>query len=510
LTVLGADFIFLTMKQILLTILLSHVLPLSGQDKHDFIWLLGANPNKPEENFGGTKIDFNKNPTEISYFDIPIDFFSIAMISDTKGVLQFYTNSCEIVNREHIIMSNGDSINPGVYHDAFCGDNANIGYPLAQGVLALPIPNSNERYILFHYRREDTGEQKNLLYSLVNMNTPDSLGEVESKNQMLLTDFLADMLTAVRHGNGRDWWILAPKTESQEGYLFLLTPTGIEGPFTKNMGQFWDYRGYNGHSVFSPNGLKYVRANPWNGVRVADFDRCTGVFSNEKVLPLDNDVEICGVAISPNSQYLYVSTGFKLFQYNLNAGNINASKKLVGEYDGFMSPLKTTFFQPMLAPDNKIYMTTTNDNNVLHVIHNPNENGLSCNFEQHGIILPTMHFNLAPNFPHFRLYDLPGSPCDTLGINGPVAVQEPGIGQVLSMSLTPNPASESLTIGLPAAETGRVSIADMTGKIWLSVTKAGGRPVFEVNIGHLPVGVYTVSFQSEAGYFVTKKLVVQR
>jgi hypothetical protein len=73
----------------------------------------------------------------------------------------------------------------------------------------------------------------------------------------------------------------------------------------------------------------------------------------------------------------------------------------------------------------------------------------------------------------------------------------------------PNPASESLTVHFDSERTGNISIADLTGKVWLTGSKAAGQRAFEMNIRHLPAGVYVVSFQSEAGYQVTKKLVVQ-
>ena len=366
--------------------------------------------------------------------------------------------------------------------------------------------------MLFHYRKEDTGEKKNLLYSIINMNTPDSLGIVESKNQPLLTDYLGDMLTAVRHGNGRDWWIVAPKTDSQDGYLFLLTPNGIEGPVTRQLGPYWGPNGANGQAVFSPDGTKYARMNKINGLHLADFDRCSGTFSNAIKIDFPNDtITSAGAAFSPNSRFLYVSASSKVYQFDTWAGNIASTKKTVAVYDGFQSPFSTRFFQQMLAPDGKIYITTTSDNNVLHVVHTPDLAGIACNFEQHGIILPTMHFAMTPNFPHFRLYDLAGSPCDTLGIDGPaVAVGEPGGGDAITMTLMPNPASGSVTIRIASRESGEITLSDLTGKIRLMQDKTAGIGQAVFYTEHLPNGLYIVSFTSESGRLTSRKLVIER
>ena len=40
-------------------------------------------------------------------------------------------------------------------------------------------------------------------------------------------------LTAVKHGNGRDWWLFAHKDFSSLMFKFLITPNGIQGPFVQ-------------------------------------------------------------------------------------------------------------------------------------------------------------------------------------------------------------------------------------------------------------------------------------
>jgi hypothetical protein len=88
-----------------------------------------------------------------------------------------------------------------------------------------------------------------------------------------------------------------------------------------------------------------------------------------------------------------------------------------------------------------------------------------------------------------------------------VSTLEPS--KIDNLHLWPNPASESLSIYFEEEKTGSISIADMTGKVWLTGFKAAGQRTFEASIRHLPAGVYIVSFQSEAGYYATRKLVVQ-
>lgn len=481
-----------------------------AQEKYDYIWLFGYHPEPgfPNPIIGGSKLDFNHTPPDTSSFVIPIDFLAIAMISDTAGRLQFYSNACEIINRNHEIMANGGGINPGVYHDVYCSG----GYPLDQGVLILPFPNHSKQYILFHIRKQDTGEKRELLYTIVDMDTPDSLGKVLIKNQLLFTGYLDDMMTAVRHGNGRDWWIILPKDASNEFYFFRLTPEGVLGPKIEQSGQAWNYKEWSGQAVFSPDGAKYVRTNPYNGLHIANFDRCIGEFNNPVIINFINDtISSSGAAFSQNSRYLYVSASSKVYQFDTWAGNIAATKKTVAIYDGFQSPFSTRFFQQMLAPDGKIYITSPSSNNILHVIHNPDIGGLGCNLEQHGLILPTLHAFMTPNFPHFRLYDLAGSPCDTLGIDGPaVATGEPGDAGTITMTLMPNPASGSVAVYLDSRESGEVALTGITGDVRYVQYKTAGSEQVIFHTEPFPAGLYIVSFRAESGRQISRKLVIRR
>jgi hypothetical protein len=329
------------------------------------------------------------------------------------------------------------------------------------------------------------------------MDTPDDLGIVISKDVFLVKGYLSDMLTAVRHGNGRDWWIVQPLDSSDKYLVFLLSPTGTSGPDTIHSGQLWDYRGYNGQAVFSPDGSKYVRANPYNGVHILGFDRCAGAFSAAKKIEVPDEEGVWGVAISPNSRYLYMTTLGALWQADLWAPNTASSLIKIAEYDGYVSPFPTRIFQPMLAADGKIYITTSNGTNVLHVIHQPDQPGAACQFEQHGVLMPTYHAFNAPNFPHFRLYDLPGSVCDTLGINGPSVGVVDNTQPSASLQAMPNPADASV----------RISAAQSLRGEWLLYSAAGlpkRRGDWEgasllLDTSELPAGVWYLTLRDEAG-----------
>lgn len=129
-------------------------------------------------------------------------------------------------------------------------------------------------------------------------------------------------------------------------------------------------------------------------------------------------------------------------QYDLHSPDIESSIQLISEYDGFATSdgFKTRFNAMALAPDNKIYMCCTNGAHYLHVIHALDMPGVSCDFRQHDVDLPTNLHNLLPNFPNFRLYDWAGSPCDTIGVS---SIDGTGTGTIRGIQILPNPATES-------------------------------------------------------------------
>jgi len=108
--------------------------------------------------------------------------------------------------------------------------------------------------------------------------------------------------------------------------------------------------------------------------------------------------------------------------------DIFASEILVAEYDGYdidllgNSNFSSDFGMMLRGPDDKIYNVAGGQGLGIHVIHNPNEKGIACNFEHRGIILPTYVYHTVPNHNTLRLGPIDGSSCDTLGIdNNPFA-----------------------------------------------------------------------------------------
>ncbi len=392
-----------------------------AQTKNDFNWVLGYPPNNINNYFGGVIIDFNQNLTAPEYFETKCYALTPAVLSSDSGRLLAYSNGCSLFNSTHDIMQGGDTIAYGLIWESYCQD---LGYPGTQNHLLLPLPGDTSKAVLFYMKSNDDITTFYLLYGIMQFDADHPLGYLVDKDIFLVETGTSDLITATKHANGRDWWVLLPEDNTNRFFTFLLDPNGVTKVDSQSIGVAWDKRDHSSQAIFTSNGKKYIRFNPWKGLDIFDFDRCTGKLSNPiESGPLSDPIKAAGgVAASMDFRYLYVSNTSVLYQYDLRSENILGSQEVIDVFDGFLDPFQTNFYQMALAPDGKIYMFSTNGVKSLSVINNPEQPGLLCNFKQHSFKLPAHVLFGSINLPYFRLGPDDGSSCDTLGLNNlPIA-----------------------------------------------------------------------------------------
>jgi hypothetical protein len=305
-----------------------------------------------------------------------------------------------------------------------------------------------------------------LYLTTIDMSLNGGLGTVVTKNEVLINDVLnIGHITTVRHANGRDWWVFCHKANSNTFYRMLVTPDGVSAPDTQNIGIVRPPD--HGQVCFSPDGSKFAYYWGIEDLDIFDFDRCSGVFSNPVHIDISDYDQMGGVAFSPNSQFLYVSSVLDVYQYDVTATDIAASMVHIAEWDSFYSPappFATVFDIAQLAPDGKIYIATGNTTDKLHVINNPDLPGLACDLVQHGVTLPTYFANSLPNHPNYHLGPIDGSICDSLGIN---VVLPEGV-PTMTVRAYPNPSTGAFTLNYPAQATvGELEVRDLSGRLVL-------------------------------------------
>ncbi len=382
-------------------------------------WLTGANCGTGRAECGNSKTDFYSGFPDTLHSSISMSFLDCnANISDSSGNLLFYTNGVWIANANNDTMVNGDSLNPGFY--TYLEPN---GLRVKQGNLILPLPGDTSIYYLFHetlFNDQSVGDLRvpEIFYSVIDMRLDSGLGAVVQKNVTLLSDTLTiGAITSCKHANGRDWWIVFHKSKGRRYYKYLLTPSGLQGPFMQDIGYSIAPDDWIWQSCFSPDGSKFASVMARDTMDVMDFDRCTGMFSNATSLCINDSAAGRGVAFSPSSQVMYVSSMNYVYQYHFYSASVESSKQLIILFDGYAdinAPYYTGFYLSQLANDNKIYMNTGNGSKWFTVVNDPDSIGYKCNILQHSFRLPTYNGFTIPNFPNYFLGAEAGSVCDSL------------------------------------------------------------------------------------------------
>ncbi len=389
--------------------------------KHDNIWMLGyggGGQSGLNDSFGISilRFDYQNHFSIENNQTCDMNFWGgNSSMCDSVGNLLFFSNAEKIYNANYALMANGNNLN-----------GTNQRQP--QGVISLPFPQHPNLFMVLiseiKYFSAAVGYAGYKTYkNVVEMGETAGQTNVLEKKIEIINDTLEyGQLVATKHANGLDWWILVPAAYTNQYYTMLLDSSGISIVDTQACGAV--FRDGLGQAVFSPNGMKYARVvgittTTPNHLYIYDFDRCTGKLSNPLHLEYENWGFGNGCAISPNSRFLYALNANYVFQYDLKAIDIAASKTLVAEWDGYVHEVSfaTTFAAAQLAPDGKIYIATAFSAPFLHVIEYPDRKGLACQVHQRAVHLPNYNNYSVPNHPNYRLGPIDGSACDTLGFN---------------------------------------------------------------------------------------------
>lgn len=481
---------------------------LSAQS-HDAVWLGGSSAVPAAPGGGHYQIRFTDSTVLTSPLTLELPFNATMMsLCDEQGHLLFYSNGCEIVNVQGQVLINGKGINEGTLRNFVCPE---LGYITPQSMLAFPWPDHPDEYGLLHMSIEtaEPGQWRyhKLFFSRINLLD----NAVTAKNQLLATGNL-DPVAATRHGNGRDWWILMPEHQSNRFRRFLLEPNQLgEQPPLIAGGVPACHQ--SGELVFSPTGSQVAR---WTScaIYLYDFDRCSGSISQRLELPAPAKLlPGGGLAFSPDGRFLYGTSFTTLFRADLSDDDPKLDT-IVYAYDPNAldeRSLSGASFQYMeLAPDHRIYISAPGSAAHYHVIHFPNavlrEN---IGFQVAGLPLPGKSIRSMPSYPNYRLFDWPGSPCDTLGINTPTAVQpERDLPERDAIRIWPNPAQE--WVHFERTDFGNypvsVSISDVAGGLIYSGNWPAFQKQFQVRISG--PGIYFATITHGARSLQTLKFVI--
>jgi hypothetical protein len=471
--------------------------------KQDRIWIFGDH--------GG--LDFNDTSNVVSFYsglEGTQVKYSCGSIADQNGNLLFYaapsalmTRSTLVFNRKDSLMVNGENIE---------------GHPAqSQGLLILPFPADSYKYYIF--TKEQHSSKVIMYYSVVDMTEDSSFGAVMSKNNMFYTDSLTQRTTAVKHANGRDWWLIVQRWDQDEYLKYLVTPSGFQGPFKQSTSNPIPKEEFYGTSYFSRSGSKLVSVGLYGNINLMNFDRCTGDISNymrigESVFSPENG--FLGCAFSENENVLYVantypSPGKYIYQYDLTASDIKASKQLINMYPDTGLLQYVQYGHMLLGSDHRIYISKgngsgPNSNTVytqnMDVILNPDVVGPGCNYRSNYLYLNGGRTTYGlPNMINYNLGPVVGSICDSLstGISENTKKNNP-------FTISPNPVSDWINIfqkeDFTNGRSYHAAIFTCQGQLVYEKEMSNGD--YSIPVSSLTVGVYFLQLKTNSGTFTER------
>ncbi len=353
---------------LLFTALLSLTWPAHSQ-KEGAIWYFGYNAG----------LDFTRHyPKPITDGQIHTRE-GVATISSPEGDLLFYTDGTTVWNKNHQVMDNGTGLAGNITS--------------TQSSIIVPTPNKQFEYYIFTVDVvDDNGVPgKGLNYSLVNMIENNRLGRVFPKNQNLLPSCV-EKITAVRHDNGIDYWIIAHGWNNNIFHVYKLTTSGVSpasgeyaqqalGSVHQNTDPQDDFnRGAVGYMKASPKGdYLAVAIESLATFELFSFDDQTGRIGFIANLPAGTEEDpnmaeyaAYGVEFSPVGNYLFGSTrrGGMLYRWDLAKPDQTAMRRSIKVINPDMKDITCGAIQ--LAFNGKIYVCFAGQQ-YLGVINSPTQ-----------------------------------------------------------------------------------------------------------------------------------------
>jgi len=375
-------------------------------------------------------LDFNTPEPKILLDGALDNWEGVASYSDELGNLLFYTDGMSIWNKKHEIMENGDNL---------LGHNSST-----ESAIIVPFPKDKTKYYVFVV--DEYGGQNGLSYSIVDISANDGLGKVTSDKNIIIETPVCEKVTAIRHKNNSDIWLLTKSAASDEIIEWLITENGLDVNSCKtfhvsaidhgeipekvrnSQGEIVDNQlkklSTGGYMRVSPNGKKIACANigyykfnetdedMFSLLELFDFDPSTGEVSPDLRI-YDYCLNLYGVEFANDASKLYYTTqdviqnddGVLLYTANMiyqvdltleSKEEIAKSAIPIGQYHA-----KQIYELPgalQLSTNGKIYVAQ-DGSEYLGVINNPRAKGTDCDFVSEGQYLGgRTSRNGLPNF----------------------------------------------------------------------------------------------------------------
>lgn len=430
--------------------------------------------------------------------DGPINGYEgCATVSDpSTGEYLFCTNSAHVWDRNGQVMTTSPLVTNG--------------NTITQ-VTIVQKPGADHIYYVF---TSEVQASSGLGYRFhaVDMTLNDGAGGIAFRDSVLYPTPVTEKLTAIRHANGMDLWILGHEYGSNAYLAFLVTSAGVTTtPVVSSIGKVHSDPGSSAYDAVgelkaSANGSKVVAVTLYNpDIELFSFNNATGALSDLVTLPengaydgLGNGSGLYGASFSASGNMLYVGQWFsasannaRLLQYDLSS---NDPSEIIASRSEF--PTAGNPYSLKLAPDERIYVAHAAMSTHLGVVQFPDSAGQACQYADDGLYLQGGHSGWGLN----NMMEQVG----TCGMHTSLA-GSPDHSPVVSF--LPNPCAEQVSVTLNTAENARFELIDLSGRT-LSTTPFQNR--LSLDVSTLAPGVYLYRISLADGRTVQGKIQKDR
>jgi hypothetical protein len=391
-----------------------------------------------------------------------------AMLSDTMGNLLLYSSGTGLQGQVAGIRSGSQALISNQPSPSTLAGSMSQ----AQRVLFIPKPGSDDRAFMFMWAPDNGQGLGESDFGWVEIHLVTGAEYVVDPDFIWLGSEATAKRAAVAHYDGQRYWLLTHTVADAEFRAFLISNDGVtDPPVISQVGSpppaDWIY----GKMIPNSDGDMFVAiSEPLNydwadssaaQVELLSFNLAVG---NVELLYSFPDLRRAkGAEFSPNGRYLYLAEWHtpvgaqlpgnrRLYQYDLMAGDIGASRTLLDEYTT-NSPDLSTSNVLALAPDGRIYVAGEIGDAVLGVIQNPDSSAPDCAYLDQGVACPTMWTRLPAPVKRYHH--------DTLALaNGIAQMDVPS-----ALQISPNPAYDRIRIMHAPSTTRTFSIRDAIGRV---------------------------------------------
>jgi hypothetical protein len=423
----------------------------------------------------------------------------VSSISDSLGNLVAYAYPGAVFHTGFDTATNGALKWPCLF---------DRGSTTTQG--SMLVPGEQGLWHLFTIRGDSAGCGRYLYHDSIRISPTTGLAELISPSlNPVLPIQVSERLTAIRHGNGKDWWILTTNAIGPSLALsdhMLMLRLGLGGiSFVDSFAM--STISIMGEMVASSDGSLIAVASLFSyglfvdGLVLFDFDRCDGKFYEKRVLDFNRGMY--SVEFSSSGELVYVSTDGRstidcgIFQ--LEAEDSLAVPQRI--YD-CRDQLGRVVGQMERGPDGRIYFTVGNNTfdpliGFLNTIFHPDSSGDASHVIE--AYLPigfssNVYLSL-PNHPNYYLGPDPRCSGDTTTTDTTSAIAP--VPEALSWKVYPTLSEGTVTVET-SSPGGDITVLDAMGRTVMRTAMEGGR--LRLDSSNWPSGSYRVVLMRDGLY----------